>query len=171
MTPDATLTLDVDTHRVDEACWRLSDTLRRVASALEPQDCEAEEDCEEFSTENDVCASEPALHHLRLDEAFALDDAGLAISDAGSLLAAKHTACSMNSGVERSLSFGTIDAFEDDGYLAHGSSDEAALAGECRRGSLAADPQLLSVVLFQPGEVVVIVDLLLDGCSQQLRDT
>src|SRR4051794_7941307 len=46
----------------------------------------------------------------------------------------------------------------DHGIVSHAAADEPPLTGECRCGTLADDHQLLAVVLFPPGKVVMVVD-------------
>ena len=59
-----------------------------------------------------------------------------------------------------------VYAFHNDGVIPHASADEAFLPGKRRRGALAHHPVLLAVMLFLPGEVVMVVDLLDDPCAQ-----
>src|SRR5207253_6699836 len=61
---------------------------------------------------------------------------------------------------------GRVDALEDDGVVAHAAADEAALSRERRRGALANNPDLVTVVDLEPGEVVVVVDLVQDLSAQ-----
>src|SRR3989442_15026353 len=62
----------------------------------------------------------------------------------------------VNRGTKRLARQVALDSFQDYRILAHGSADESALAGKCRRGPLANHPQLPAAVFLPPGEVVVI---------------
>src|SRR6185503_19626927 len=72
--------------------------------------------------------------------------------------AAHHASRAVHGGIERVARRRRFLSADDHRIVAHRSADEAELPGERGRRALADDEPLLAVVLFPPGEVVVVVD-------------
>ena len=61
-----------------------------------------------------------------------------------------------------------IDAFDDYGIVAHASADKTFLSGKRRRRAFAYNPIFLTIVLFSPGEIVVVVHFFDNLCAQNI---
>src|SRR5215469_367337 len=70
------------------------------------------------------------------------------------LPATEQPAGAMHCGIERSLGFFAVDAFDDHSVIAHGAADEAALSRKCRGRAFAYYPQIEVAVALAPGVVV-----------------
>src|SRR6266576_818555 len=62
--------------------------------------------------------------------------------------------------VKRLTRFTRVDSFDDDSIIAHAAADKTALAGKRRRCAFAHDPEFFAVMLFLPGEIMMVMHLL-----------
>src|SRR5438105_6124519 len=105
-------------------------------------------------------AAHPFAQHLPRHLSRRLHFAGLSIDLAARLRATHDAAGTMHRRVERGALFVAIagSAGENHRVVAHRAAHEALLPREGRCRALAHDDVLLALVLFRPGEVVMIVD-------------
>src|SRR5207247_3196550 len=109
----------------------------------------------------------PLVHHRRGDLAGA-DDLGrpppAGVLDpplpAGRPAAAHHPPGAVDRAVERALGLLALDTLDDHADVAHRAADYAALARARRRRALPHHDERLAAVRFNPGIIVVIVDIL-----------
>src|SRR6266446_2460397 len=86
------------------------------------------------------------------------------------LLAAKQPSSAVHRRIERSPRFRAVDPFEDYGIIAHRAPDEAALSRECRGGAFAHHPEIAAAMLLPPCVIVVVVDHVSDGTTDDFAD-
>src|SRR5437016_2173009 len=108
----------------------------------------------------------PVIHHGLGYLARPLNLSSLSIYFPFGFHPAHDSAGAVDGGTKRRARQVTLDSFQNYGILANGPADESALTWKCRRGPLANHPQHLTAVLLPPGEIVVIVDLLDHGCTE-----
>ena len=68
--------------------------------------------------------------------------------------------------IKRRAGFFPVHTFNDNRVIAHAAADESALFWKSGRCSFPHNPELLAVVFFAPGEIVMIVDLFYDLRSE-----
>src|SRR5262245_63600635 len=73
----------------------------------------------------------------------------------------------MDGRVERGARPRALDAFDDNGVVAHRAADKATLTGERRRRALAHNPYIAPLLGLSPGVVMVVVHCVGHGAADE----